>query len=135
MRRAAGMDPIVTGAIVAFVAELIAAPIIVGVINRKLNRFDEKREMARIERAEDKKMEREMHEAEHDIILSMSRTMLLNNYERCMDKGYYTVDEREVYAALYSGYVRSGGNGIITAIAGRIRELPTEPPEHDDNVD
>jgi uncharacterized protein YeeX (DUF496 family) len=123
------MDPIVSGAIIAFIAELIVAPLIVAFVGMKLNRFDEKREIARAERAEDKKHEREMHDAEHSIILSMSRTMLLDNYEKCMTKGYYTVDEREVYSALYEQYVKSGGNGIITAIAGRIRELPTEPPD------
>ena len=125
------MDPIVRGAIIAFIAELIVAPLIVAFVGRKLNRFDEKREIARAEHAEDKRHEREMHDAEHNIILSMSRTMLLDNYEKCMTKGYYTVDEREVYSALYEQYVRSGGNGIITAIADRIRELPTEPPEED----
>lgn len=125
------MDPMIWSVVIAFVAELIAAPIIVAIVSRKLNNFDEKREVARYERAEEKRHEREMHDAEHNIILSMSRTMLLNNYERCMAKGYYTVDEREVYSALYEQYVKSGGNGIITAIAGRIRELPTEPPDED----
>ena len=125
------MDPMIWSVVIAFVAELIAAPIIVAIISRKLNNFDEKREVARHERAEEKRHEREIHKAEHDIILSISRTMLLDNYEKCMTKGYYTVDEREVYSALYEQYVKSGGNGIISAIAGRIRELPTEPPDED----
>ena len=129
------MDPIVAGAIVAFVAELIAAPIIVAIINRKLNRFDEKREMARAERAEDKRREREQREAERNIILAIARTMLLDNYEKCVDKGYYSVDEREIYHKLYVEYKNDGGNGIIDTIAARVKELPLEPPEDDDSCD
>lgn len=129
------MDPIVAGAIVAFVAELIAAPIIVAIINRKLNRFDEKREMARAERAEEKRREREQREAERNIILAIARTMLLDNYEKCVDKGYYSVDEREIYHKLYVEYKNDGGNGIIDTIAARVKELPLEPPEDVDGTD
>ena len=127
------IDPIVLTAIVAFIAELIAAPIIVGVINRKLNRFDEKREMARAERAEEKKREQDQREAERTMILAIARTMLLNNYENCIEKGYYTTDERSVFSVLYSCYKRDSGNGVIDALATRIRELPTEPPEDADD--
>jgi len=122
------MDPITVTTIAVFVAELIAAPIIVGVVNRKLNRFDEKREIARHERAEEKRHEREQRQSEHDVILAMSRTMLLNNYEKCMDKGYYSVDEREIYSALFSSYQNCGGNGILVGLGEKLRQLPTEPP-------
>jgi hypothetical protein len=54
--------------------------------------------------------------------------MLLDNYEKCMTKGCYTVDEREVYSLLYESYKEDNGNGVIDAIAERIRELPMEPP-------
>ena len=125
------IDPIVFGAIAAFVAELIAAPIIVAVIVGRLNRFDEKREQARTERAEEKKREQDQREAERTMILAIARTMLLNNYENCIAKGYYTTDERSVFSVLYSCYKRDSGNGVIDALATRIRELPTEPPEND----
>lgn len=127
------IDPIVFGAIAAFVAELIAAPLIVAVIARKLNRFDEKRELARAERAEDKRREQDQRKAERNIILAIARTMLLDNYEKCANKGYYSVDEREIYHKLYVEYKNDGGNGIIDTIAARIKELPLEPPE--DNGD
>ena len=126
------MDPITVTTIAVFVAELIAAPIIVGVVNRKLNRFDEKREIARHERAEDRKREREQRQREHDLMLAMSRTMLLNNYENCMNKGYYSVEEREIYHELASVYGMCGGNGVIKNLGEKLRQLPTEPPEEDE---
>lgn len=89
-------------------------------LNDQFKHADEKREAAR-----------EQHEAERVIILAMSRTMLLNNYEKCMAKGYYTLEEREVYHKLYEAYREDNGNGIIEEIAPRIRALPMEPPKND----
>ena len=123
------MDPITVTTIAVFIAELIAAPIIVGIIGRKLNKFDEKREQARHERAEDKRYEREQRDAESKMILAIARTMLLNNYEKCLDKGYYSLDERDVYSLLYEAYKKDNGNGVIDSLAEKIRRLPTEPPE------
>ena len=123
------MDPITVTTIAVFIAELIAAPIIVGIIGRKLNKFDEKREQARHERAEDKRYEREQRDAESKMILAIARTMLLNNYEKCVDKGYYSLDERDVYSLLYEAYKKDNGNGVIDSLAEKIRRLPTEPPE------
>jgi len=126
------MDPITVTTIAVFVAELIAAPIIVACINRKLNRFDQRREEARHERAEEKKHERERHDAESKMVLAIARTMLLDNYEKCVDKGYYSLEERSVYSLLYESYKGDNGNGVIDSIAEKIRKLPTEPPEEDE---
>jgi hypothetical protein len=100
-------------------------------LGRKLDHMDEKRDEARAEQAEDKKQ----REAERSMLLAIARTMLLDNFEKCMAKGCYTVDEREVYSLLYESYKEDNGNGVIDAIAERIRELPMEPPrehEHED---
>jgi len=99
-------------------------------VGKKLDTMDENREMARAEQRDAERKFAEQREAERTIILAMSRTMLLNNYERCIKKGYYTVDEREVYHKLYEAYKSDGGNSVIDDIAPRIRELPFEPPKH-----
>ena len=126
------MDQAITQVIVAGVVELVALPIMIFIIKRsigkRLDQFDDKREEARVERAEAERKKIEQREAERGIVLAIARTMLLNNYEQCMDKGFYTVEEREVYSKLYQNYKDDNGNGIIDAIAVRIRELPTEPP-------
>ena len=124
------MDPLFASAAIAFIAELIAAPIVVAIINRKLRRMDEKREMARAEQAEHKRQLEERREDDHAIVLAIARTMLLNNYEQCVQKGYYSIEEREVFHSLYENYCNNGGNGVIETIAKRIREFPTEPPKH-----
>ena len=87
-------------------------------IGKKLDHMDEKRDEAR-----------EQAEAERRLTIAMARSQLLENYERCMDKGFYTVDEREVYHELYDAYHRDGGNGIMDALAEKITRLPTEPPD------
>ena len=129
------MEAITPALIAVGVINLLMFPILAWLIKRgigvKLDHMDEKRDAARIEQAEDKKQ----REAERSMLLAIARTMLLDNFEKCMDKGCYTVDEREVYSLLYESYKEDHGNGVIDAIAERIRELPMEPPrehEHED---
>ena len=128
------MDPALKTVIITGIVELLAVPVVVYLVKRviakRLDAFDAKREEARIERVESERRKNEQREAERDIILAIARTMLLNNWERCMDKGYYTVEEREVYHKLWVSYAQDGGNGVIEEIAPRIRALPMEPPRH-----
>lgn len=127
------MDPALKTVIITGIVELLAVPVVVYLVKRaigkRLDQFDSKREQARIERAENERKAIEQREAERTIILAMSRTMLLDNWEKCMDKGCYTVEEREVYHKLYLAYKSDGGNSIIDEIAPRIRALPMEPPK------
>ena len=120
------MDPmfIITGAV-----NLLAFPLLLWYIKYKLEKFDGKRENARIDQAENERKIIKQREAERTIILAMSRTMLLDNYEKCVNKGCYTVEEREVYRKLYDAYKSDGGNSVIDEIAPRIRQLPMEPPK------
>jgi len=122
------MDPALKSAIITGVMDLIAFPLLLWFIKRYLERFDGKRDRARVEQREAERIAIEQREAERTIILAMSRTMLLDNWEKCMDKGCYTVEEREVYHKLYEAYKSDGGNSIIDEIAPRIRALPMEPP-------
>lgn len=129
------MDPALKTAIVIGVVELLAAPIIVFMIKRaiskRLDDFDERREEARAERAENERRKMEQREAERGIVLAIARTMLLDNYEKCVAKGYYSREEREIFSLMYKEYKLSNGNGVIDTIAERIRELPLEPHEND----
>lgn len=122
------MEAITPALIAVGVVNLVAFPLLLWYIKRKLEKFDGKRENARIAQADAERKAIEQREAERVIILAMSRSMLLNNYERCVEKGYYTVEEREVYHKLYLAYKSDGGNSVIEDIAPRIRALPMEPP-------
>lgn len=120
---------IATNLIAVGAVNLLMFPLLLWFIKHRLERFDNKREMARVERAEAERVAIKQREAERVIILAMSRTMLLDNYEKCVKKGCYTVEEREVYRKLYEAYKSDGGNSVIDEIAPRIRQLPMEPPK------
>lgn len=128
------MEALTPALFIVGAVDLLAFPLILWLIKRYLERFDGKREEARVERAENERKAIEQREAERVIILAMSRTMLLDNYEKCVNKGYYTLEEREVYHKLYEAYKDDGGNSIIDEIAPRIRALPMEPPRRKEDA-
>ena len=127
------MDQAMTQVLVAGIVELVALPVMIFVIEhfigKRLDQFDEKRDEARAAQEEAESKAIEQREAERSIVLAIARTMLLDNYEKCAEKGYYTLEEREVYHKLYESYAMDGGNGVIEEIAPRIRRLPIEPPK------
>lgn len=128
------MDPIFNTVIITGIVEMLMVPVVVYLVNRaigkRLDRFDEKREDARAAQARADLKLIEQRDAERTLVLAMTRTMLLNNWEKCMEKGYYTIEEREVYHELYKAYRKDDGNGIIEEIAPRIRALPMELPNN-----
>ena len=128
-----GLEAITPALVAVGCVELLAFPVAAWLVKRYLGRrldhMDEKRDEARQERKEASIRAAEQREAERTIILAMSRTMLLDNYEKCCDKGCYSIEEREVYHKLYQAYKSDGGNSVIDEIAPRIRALPLEPPE------
>jgi hypothetical protein len=118
--------------ILAFALNAFITPLVLFVAQRatarRLDDFDRKRDAAREEREERERQEADRREAERSIVLAIARTMLLDNAEKCMKKGYYTLEEREVYGKLFAAYKTDGGNGVIGSIAPQLRELPMEPP-------
>ena len=122
------MESLTPALFVVGAINLLAFPLLLWLIKHKLEKFDGKREEARIAQAEAERLARKQRDDERTIVLAIARSMLLDNYEKCMRKGCYTVDEREVYSLLYEAYAEDGGNGVIKNLAARIRELPTEPP-------
>lgn len=115
------MDAITPTLMAVGIVEIVMLPVVAWLIKRtvgsKLDLFERRRDDVR-----------EQAEAESRLILAMARSQLLRNYERCVEKGYYTLDEREVYHELYDAYHRDGGNGIMETLADKIVDLPTEKP-------
>ncbi len=128
------LDPMIVQIVIGGLFEVFALPIAIFILEKligaRLDKFDHKRDEARHAQAESNRKAIEQREAERTIILAMSRTMLLDNYEKCISKGCYTVEEREVYHKLYEAYKSDGGNSVIDDIAPRIRKLPLEPPKN-----
>ena len=73
-----------------------------------------------------KKEEKLKQEKEDLALLAIMRTMLKDNADKCFEKGYYSVEEREIYSALYKAYKEYGGNGVIDEMGNRLRPLPYE---------
>lgn len=59
------------------------------------------------------------------------RSRLLDFFERCRDKGYYTVEERNVYHSLYERYKSApfNGNGVMDDLHNKLINLPTTEAE------
>ena len=51
--------------------------------------------------------------------------MLLENYRGCEKKGFYSMEDREVYGKLFAAYRVAGGDGIIDQLAPKLREMAT----------
>ena len=54
------------------------------------------------------------------------RERLLENYNRCIEKGYYTKEEREVYGQMYQCYINDPfrGNGVMHQLQPIMQDLP-----------
>lgn len=110
---------IVTSSIAAF------ASIVVAVINLRSNQD--------LKSYRKKREEREAIKSDLDI--GVARILLLNFYKEVCRKGYYSVEERDVYQALFNAYKAAGGDGVIDDIAEKIVLFPTYPkPDQHPNV-
>lgn len=76
-----------------------------------------------------KKEEVAKRQKEELALLAIMRTMLKDNADKCFEKNFYSVEEREIYSALYKVYKEYGGNGVIDEMGNRLRPLPYEPTE------
>ena len=100
----------------------ILVSVLTAYLTHKINQLSDKI-------ATERQNREEKDQARDQLTLGMARTMLLDNYEKCVNKGYYSVNEREVYHLLYKAYKRDNGNGVIEELAEKIVDLPTETPE------
>ena len=68
----------------------------------------------------------EAQQAVIDSLRAMIRDRLLEAYDRCMAKGYYTKEERETYGELFKCYEDKPfkGNGIMHQLQPKIQALP-----------
>lgn len=67
----------------------------------------------------------------------MIRDRLLEAYERCMEKGYYTKEERETYGKLFECYEEEpfNGNGVMHQLQPKMQALPWTAEEAELLVD
>ena len=97
---------------------------------KNINDDARKYRQKRIEEEEEaKKLQQENQENQNSALLAIMRTLLKENADRCFEKGFYTVEEREIYSSLYKVYKSYGGNGVIDEMGNRLRPLPYDQAE------
>ena len=74
-------------------------------------------------------------------ITGLMRDRLLDNYKRCIKKGYYTMAEREIYGRMFECYEQPpfNGNGVMHDLRPVMKKLPMTAEEagrlNDDDSD
>lgn len=71
----------------------------------------------------------QVQQAVIESLKGLMRERLLDEYNRCIKKGYYTKEEREVYKPLYECYIHDPfrGNGVIGDLHDIMVRLPMTP--------
>jgi len=59
-------------------------------------------------------------------LCGMMRERLLDNYKRCIKKGYYTREEREIYGEMFECYEKPpfNGDGVMHDLRPIMKDLP-----------
>jgi hypothetical protein len=118
--------------VIGIITSIISAVIsgFLAIIMKNINDDARKYRQQRQEDEERLKAEQEENQKkQNDAMLAIMRTMLKDNADQCFEKGYYTVEEREIYSNLYKVYKSYGGNGVIDEMGNRLRPLPYEPSD------
>lgn len=117
--------------IIGIVTSVISAAIsgFLAIVMKNINDDTRTYRQSRSAMEEAQKKEEKLKQEKEDLaLLAIMRTMLKDNADKCFEKGYYSVEEREIYSALYKAYKEYGGNGVIDEMGNRLRPLPYEPP-------
>lgn len=66
-------------------------------------------------------------------LCGMMRERLLDNYKRCIKKGYYTREEREIYGEMFECYEKApfNGDGVMHDLRPIMKALPWTADEAD----
>ncbi len=116
--------------VIGIITSIISAVIsgFLAIIMKNINDDTRSYRQQRREAEEAQKKEEQLKQQKEDLaLLAIMRTMLKDNADKCFEKGYYSVEEREIYSALYRVYKEYGGNGVIDEMGNRLRPLPYEP--------
>ncbi len=116
--------------VIGIITSIISAAIsgFLAIVMKNINDDARQYRQQRKEMEEAQKKEETIKQEKRDqALLAIMRTMLKDNADKCLEKGYYSVEEREIYSALYKVYKEYGGNGVIDEMGNRLRPLPYEP--------
>ena len=115
--------------IIGIVTSVISAVIsgFLAIVMKNINDDTRTYRQSRSAMEEAQKKEEKLKQEKEDLaLLAIMRTLLKDNADKCFEKGCYSVEEREIYSALYKAYKEYGGNGVIDEMGNRLRPLPYE---------
>lgn len=68
-------------------------------------------------------------------VQALLRSQMIADFNHYADKGYAPIYARETFDACYQQYKNLGGNGVMTDIHEKFKNLPTRPPKGELNDD
>lgn len=126
------MTALLISSSIAMVFSIITSAI-TSFITLKMQRDDKEKHEYREKREQEEKAKEalaQIKDQQKDAsLLALMRIELMTNYRRVLEKGYYTIEEREIYHPLFEAYHNLGGDGIIDKTRDEIIDLPSEPPK------
>lgn len=66
-------------------------------------------------------------------VQALLRDRIIQAYNHYAEKGYCPIYGMENVNAMYKEYHALGGNGTITELVERLKEMPTEPRKEEEN--
>ena len=90
-----------------------------------IRRYREEREKLEKERQEKEENERKLSE---ESTKALMRIELRTNYIECKNKGYYSMEDKEVFHPLFVAYKDLGGDGIVDQWRDELVRMPIEEP-------
>ncbi|MDO4459462.1 MAG: hypothetical protein Q4C42_05185 [Clostridia bacterium] len=63
---------------------------------------------------------------------ALLRDRLLQGWKHYSKQGYADTDDKDNWVNMYNQYKALGGNGVVTAIHGKVLALPDFPPQEGD---
>lgn len=127
------MDQTIVTLLTVGVVNLLMFPLAAWLIRRfvgkRLDVFDERRELARKQAENDVRENRLWRQAMESGLRSLLRSELISEHRKAVKSGYYDLQSREYVSRVMQSYHSLGGNDIGDQLYDEMVKLPTKPPK------
>lgn len=95
----------------------------------KLEKIDHSLELISDDIKESSEYTKESDDLIKAALCSMQRQSLLNECEKCIKRGFATLEQKETITSQYDSYHALGGNSFVTTLYEQVMKLPLEKGE------
>lgn len=95
----------------------------------KLEKIDRSLEVISDDIKESSEYTKESDDLIKAALCSMQRQSLLNECEKCIKRGFATLEQKETITSQYDSYHALGGNSFVTTLYEQVMKLPLEKGE------